>query len=303
MTDIILDYRERLSLKEATVQFYWRRFLRLSPPFYLAIAICFILGVGGSHRTLLSGALYLANFNMFSTSEFTDSGHFWTLSVEEQFYLLWFPVAMLCPVKRIPKILLSVILFSLLCRVHFSLYQVPNEWMLPFHNADLLCFGSLLATALRFGGQLEQQMELILKPRIALPAAAWVLAYYFNLIGWTMIYGKLVMYISMCICMTSLVRHSLSEVSCRKMDWLSVPILQHIGKISYGIYVYHYFVPQIINKFWPEIQTTLSKPYYFVLVTSISLLVAEISWLIIENPILKLKKITLLRPSILQVAR
>ncbi|MGU3467274.1 acyltransferase family protein [Methylobacterium sp. C33D] len=300
ITDIILDSRERMTLKPAAVQFYWHRFLRLAPPFYLAIAVCLALGVGGSHRTLLANAFYVANINMFATSDFNESGHFWTLSVEEQFYLLWFPVAMLAPVRRIPAILIALIIASLLSRLHFCLYRVPNEWMLPINSADLLCSGALLATALRSGGPLQRRLAAALDFRFALPASLVVAAHYAHLMDWAGISGKMVAFSATCLCMASLIRHSLSGVACRPLDWLAMPSLRHAGKISYGLYVYHYFVPQICEKFIPEVHTYLSRGFYLIWITALSFIAAELSWRFLEQPVLRLKRIQLSRATSLQ---
>jgi peptidoglycan/LPS O-acetylase OafA/YrhL len=64
ITRILLDYRHTLTFSDAAKKSYWRRFLRLSPPFYAAIALALVLGVGGSKFTLLMDATYLANFHV-----------------------------------------------------------------------------------------------------------------------------------------------------------------------------------------------------------------------------------------------
>jgi peptidoglycan/LPS O-acetylase OafA/YrhL len=40
-----------------------------------------------------------------------------------------------------------------------------------------------------------------------------------------------------------------------RTDWLANPIATYIGKISYGIYVYHYFVPDLIDSYIPNLHS------------------------------------------------
>ena len=74
---------------------------------------------------------------------------------------------------------------------------------------------------------------------------------------------------------------------CFNRKWL-----YFIGKISYGIYLYHFFMPDFYNEmtvFFPKIfyaSSVVKLPFLFVS----SLIFAQLSWVIIEKPILKLKE-------------
>jgi peptidoglycan/LPS O-acetylase OafA/YrhL len=70
-----------------------------------------------------------------------------------------------------------------------------------------------------------------------------------------------------------------------------------IGKISYGIYVYHgllrpFLRDYIYNGFLSQIPNgIISSIIYTIICTAISVLIAWVSWTVIESPALKLKRV------------
>ena len=78
---------------------------------------------------------------------------------------------------------------------------------------------------------------------------------------------------------------------CFNRKWL-----YFIGKISYGIYVYHgmlrpYFKSYLYDNFITKIDNgIIATILYTILATGISILIAWGSWELIEKPILRLKK-------------
>jgi peptidoglycan/LPS O-acetylase OafA/YrhL len=68
-------------------------------------------------------------------------------------------------------------------------------------------------------------------------------------------------------------------------------IVVHLGKISYGIYLYHLFMPDFYNQMidlFPKVfnvESPLKTPFFFIS----AIICAELSWFIIEKPLLKLK--------------
>jgi peptidoglycan/LPS O-acetylase OafA/YrhL len=74
----------------------------------------------------------------------------------------------------------------------------------------------------------------------------------------------------------------------RRWDWLAWKPLQHVGVISYGLYVYHYFIPEGLVKFAPGI-ASLQHRFEAPIALAISFVLAETSWRLMEQPALKLK--------------
>jgi peptidoglycan/LPS O-acetylase OafA/YrhL len=111
---------EELSIngKVSFFDFYIRRFLRLTPALWTLLVFCVALAVA-SHRRVSSlvsvaiAATYLMNWNRaFHWASQGLLPHTWTLSIEEQFYLLW-PLAFVFIRRYRPLIWISVAIVCL----------------------------------------------------------------------------------------------------------------------------------------------------------------------------------------------
>ena len=80
----------------------------------------------------------------------------------------------------------------------------------------------------------------------------------------------------------------------RWLDWLAAPVSRHIGRISYGIYVFHNFVPALIDPYLWRLDTiglpALRRLARFLLASAISIGIAEFSWRVLEQPAMRLKE-------------
>lgn len=301
ITRILIGYRSE-SIGRAAFSFYWRRFLRLSPPFYLVIMVSFVANVMMMRETWWIHAFYLTNFQLGLSGQWTGGAdHFWSLAVEEQFYLLWFVVVVAMPKHYLlPAIWLSVAT-TLAFRTAVLAAGLPelSAVLLP-GNIACLAIGALLAQARSPQDHLslsETTEELrwfdnLTLDRRALIATGFLAcaisaAPFFTAVPTGIFYPFIVS--AFAVCLIAAASMSRKDIW---LDWLAWAPLRYLGQISYGIYVYHPFIRPLALKIpgmaWIEQPTW---PTFFFLVT-VSVAVSHLSWKFIESPILRLKDYT-----------
>jgi peptidoglycan/LPS O-acetylase OafA/YrhL len=158
--------------------FYARRALRIFPPSYVyLIAAVTLSAFGLFHLTtadIATAATYTANY-LPERSWLT--GHLWSLSVEEQFYLLWpFTFAAMGP-RRSPLAAAGVVLLGPIARLADRLLLVGTPYYhLPMFPmvADSLAMGCLLATSREWLEKQEWYLRLF-RPQWSIAMLAFIL--------------------------------------------------------------------------------------------------------------------------------
>jgi peptidoglycan/LPS O-acetylase OafA/YrhL len=226
-------------------------------------------------------------------------GHFWTLAVEEQFYIFWPWLVLFAPRKWLIPILSFAIvlapLYRFLAVTIFPADFATGSWTkgtFTFSCLDSLAAGALLAVI----PESISRREMIPKffNRLILPVGAisfivvfllyhykiYPIAYYiFNDFFCTMIFCWLV----------SSASRGFEGIVGRLLEF---DLLIYFGKITYGIYIYHNFVPGLLSPILRQFGTEYSKTslLHFILSIVVTLLIASLSWHLIEQPINNLKR-------------
>jgi len=139
----------KISLKK----FYIRRFLRIFPVAYLYIFIVFFIDLffdlGITYLTLVGAILYLRNLSYFKGDWLF--GHFWSLAVEEQFYL-WFPQVIRKNINKTIIILIFICFFISLIKIldfHSNLRDYTTFYITYqlTKNLDGILMGCIMALA------------------------------------------------------------------------------------------------------------------------------------------------------------
>lgn len=151
ITLLLLNAKERTpSFTTALGHFYSRRALRIFPAYYLILIVALIAATP-MRDAIGWHAFYLSNLYPLWHDTFVPiGGHFWSLAVEEQFYLFWPLVVLLTPTRRLMHVALALCLVAPLTR--WGLWQAMggihlSMWTFPTTALDLLGFGAFLACA------------------------------------------------------------------------------------------------------------------------------------------------------------
>ncbi len=287
-----------ISLKK----FYLRRTLRLLPALLLLLLVylvvfCSIAPDSVARLQHIQDALitlfYAANWTRaFDLGRPYTLGHCWSLSIEEQFYVLW-PLLLLA-IFRLSNRLRSIFVGLLFCaswgwRVY--LLNQGASWNRIYNGfdtrADMLLAGCLLA-CLWHSGYLNAWGRSRLLAPVVVPCALFTLAALAVLSRWQTAALYQWQYALIALTTAVLILDLLSRPHALLARLFSAPVLVWLGTLSYGIYLWHYPVLHAITR------AGGAGPAVVWLAAALTLFFALVSWYLVERPAQSLKKRSLL---------
>jgi len=131
ITSLLIEDKPRI-LKDFLRRFYWRRALRIFPAYFgylLAFTALYVFLREPTSFPLRAPYLYTYTYNfvrLLPVYQVSDRffAHFWSLSVEEQFYLLWPFVVYFLSTKHLKILLVCIVFFAPLFRFAFAKYTL-----------------------------------------------------------------------------------------------------------------------------------------------------------------------------------
>jgi peptidoglycan/LPS O-acetylase OafA/YrhL len=286
ITGILLEDLEqhRPSARGVLMAFYIRRFARLAPAFYLVLLVLALLGIGGISSSWPWHVAYLSNFYMAMGG--TESV-FWTLAVEEQFYLLWPVVLVLTPRRWSLRTTMAMFAIPLLFKLSaLTLGYVPRFYLLPW-QIDVLGGGCLLAI-LSFRNGKANQFDWVTARRTVIFTVVAAACLSLAALDWYVNRGGLtrLLFVNP-LCGVFYAWATLMAARGWK-GWvgrvLDNPALRYIGRISYGIYLVHNSIPDFVEKVFGPLPKYQAAPIVVVLTFS----VCAFSWRFVEKPLMRL---------------
>ena len=297
ITKILLTRKDELittntSKKFLIKNFYIRRFLRIFPIYYLLIVFLFIIDYKNTREFFPWLVTYTSNIYQSIKNVYVgDFNHFWSLAVEEQFYLFWPFLVLFIKSNRIFNTICITILSAILFKTLFYLYV--GKWMattyFTLNCMHALGIGALLSYFTLYNKRL---IEILKKPiwlylGLLLYLILLFVQYKIKL-GWYKEVGDEVLFAI--ISAFVILRASNNGFKFGLKYILENKFVVYSGKISYGLYVYHLFMPTIFYFIAPRIGLSISNKYTaFIAFYFVTFLVAHISWVLIERPIINLK--------------
>ncbi|RWB75347.1 MAG: acyltransferase [Mesorhizobium sp.] len=296
ITRLLLNARDTgaFAAGPALRSFYARRMLRIFPPYFAVLALAW-LASGQSRSSLAWHALYLSNFWYARQNDWTPwlLCHFWSLSIEEQFYLAWPLIVLLAPRRRIEAIAIGVIAFSLAYRFYWPIAASPAlaRDLLPPASMDALGCGALLAVRRARGADAPQWM------RLCWPALALVFLFVVQSdpgpadSAWEWPRWALVQVLPL-VPMLAIVAACSNGLRGTPGRLAELPPLLWLGRISYGVYLYHSILLACAVRAQPWIPVNVSEqgPGRFLVAGTATVVVASLSWVFFEKPLNGLKR-------------
>lgn len=268
-------------------KFYLRRVLRIWPLYYLYLLIIifliFAIHIPVSFIDVVCYIFLFGNIPYITGTSFYVIGHFWSIAVEEQFYLIWPNI-----IKKLNNYLTGFgITILFLSALKIYLYETNSSTNVLYNilncvRFDCMILGGILGVMFNT----DHKLLRVLSGKFA-KTIIWI--------GFALLYfGMVKLYSPIQQIIISLFACGIINSQINGKDFfinLEKPLLNFLGKISYGIYVIHPVVLFFISKLLKNREMITSLKYAFVYVGGfgITILLAHLSYQYFEKRFLALK--------------
>jgi len=282
--------------------FWIKRILRIFPLYYLVLAIILIpktyFQINTVSFTSWTYWTYLQNWAYVINGAFPDGkdtlNHFWSLAIEEQFYLFFPFIIRYLKNNWLPYLLSGFVVLAIISRFYFFDSNNIGYYVATSARLDSLSIGALLAYCIRYRRAfLEKWNSFVFYISLLYILCVLILTQdphfsnpYFAKFGLTVIallFGSTLIF---------------SIASSKKgfvHKLFTHPIMTFLGKISYGLYVYHWILyvfikPPLESIIFSNLQNaTLAKIFTSLTILAVAISLSYLSFLFIEKQFLRLK--------------
>ena len=300
VTRILLKTRGKLDNGESSRwkelgNFQIRRLMRTLPAYYLSLLIAAAIGITPVRETLGWTLTFLTNFYIASVGYFPATiSHFWTLAVQEQFYLFWPLIVLFLPGAwmkfTFPGLILTSLVFRYYCIATDASYLV--RWFNVLGNLDTFAAGGILA----YASMKNPALIVERKTRLWSGAVAFLCLFVAVAMRPLSLDNPLSILIELfeSVFMGWLVACSVTGFRGWVGKILSWHPLAYLGQVSYGVFVYHVLISILLLPVFVHFgcggEDAVSIVVRFFVQSLISILAATLSWLFFEQPLLQARK-------------
>jgi peptidoglycan/LPS O-acetylase OafA/YrhL len=320
ITGILLDMKKALASKQYFLKFYGRRFLRIFPLYYFYLFLVVIVTtwlISMHYRPrymqialdqINYAVVYVYDF-FFATAAFKHSNfldHFWSLSVEEQFYIIWPFLILRVPDKYLKRLFLGFIIAGPLFRLGFYFVHASGVFSflaedaaqaiypLPFSHMDAFAFGAYIS---RFA--IPHAKKQFLALLVVIPLIGFTAQYIatgeigaFSAFGYPLLLPHSYQFVwgyTLLNYFFALLIYGVAREGWL-VRFLEIRPARYLGKISYGLYVYHFpiiwFAARMADR---GIRDPYLKHLTALVALVATIVIASLSYSLLERPILNLK--------------
>lgn len=240
-------FHNRISIKEKGISvfkslsvFIGKRTVSVFPIYYLLILFLYLTNGEEFRDGIVCYLTYTSNYYFYHTQSWHGFvGHFWSLAVEEQFYLFW-PLFIFFIKQRylFLFLLFTIVLGSVY--PYFFIQSITSILALSCVNA--FAIGALLSYLLVYKPSYTPLFYKSLK-MLTYPL---VVVFILQLVGFKIPYYPHRLIVSLLT--IRLILLCVEAHNTYIFKFLNLKVLSFIGKISYGIYLYHNFIPSYWNR-------------------------------------------------------
>ena len=238
--------------------FYMRRVLRILPAFYVFWGVHLVFysifrGVPNI-KEYLYALFYVTNYGMIMKGGEVAIGHTWSLSIEEQFYLVWpwIFIYFSKDLRKLTKVLVGLIIFSWAWRIllYFQFHVSYLYLTAAFEcRMDSMFTGSLMAVLLKRGRLNDMAQKLAVNSMsplvtIALLITSIYTGYIYKSLTWIVLLGT--SFENTLIAILILQLMLLGDRPVWRL--LNTAPMRYCGNISYGMYLYHGIAANVAEK-------------------------------------------------------
>ena len=288
--------------------FYARRALRIIPLYYaFLIAVVLFLGdlpqhIVGAPGSMIWEFTFLTNVPVALDVRSVGAlfPHFWTLAIEEQFYVLWPIVILMLPQRFHVRICLSLIGIAVVTRFVLGL-TVSHEaaLFLTLSRFDSLAAGSLVGLLYHRNPEILRAWW---KPVLRFAGFALIgfQVAFFGVYVWNVKAGHVFWATAMPFAATVFFAAFVASLALKQQQsdapkWLLSPVLTSTARYSYGMYALH--VPIITLFYYYDLVEQRSpvrgfdlpyRIYFFILIAGLSYGAGLVTWHLYEKQFLKI---------------
>jgi peptidoglycan/LPS O-acetylase OafA/YrhL len=278
--------------------FFINRVLRLFPVYFLVLALAAVAvwadaTSGVTREELAYHALFVTNFYEGRVLQhwLPVLGHLWSLSVEEQFYLLAAPLFIFLQRRQMERLCLAMVLVAVVRGLALAAggaaqIAIATDSLVNF---GYIAWGGYLATSSGLVGRWLGSLRpsLVLVSFIALPALMIPLT------------GTVPAQIAVGVLAGALIASVVAHPATRTVEVLETGLMAGMGRISYAFYLFHLILLKtaIVDRlFSPAVDLGVNQGLRTAVVFVVTWLAARLSWAVVEAPAMGLRRRLLMAP-------